>query len=471
MYKTLIVVDHAVSGAPNTLTFEQYLAEYPKKGEPKTRVINLCDTEHYLSRGYYCSLLAEARQHRVLPTVEVINDLRARECPAGIDVIATTHVFFGRANDPRWSSVGRKAFDAFPAPILKLTLYKRDQGADYWAERVGFNDLTAPLKRQCADALNDFTTRVWRTPRKPKAYRWDMAILIDPNEPHPPSDKLALARCVKAAAKLGIHAELLTADQLGSISQYDALFIRQTTAIDHLTYRLARQAEQEGLVVIDDATSILRCCNKVYLHDAFSYNGIPAPKTLMALDDSAAQIAQLEQAFDYPMVMKLPEGSFSTGVFKVQNQPELQARLTQMLADSALVLIQEYLYTDFDWRIGMLAGKPLYACRYHMAAGHWQIYNHDNSADNSGGFETLPTFEVPRAVLDAAIRSTRFIGNGLYGVDIKQRGEQIYVIEVNDNPSLDSEVEDAYLGTELYMTLMAEFATRLEARGRRGNNT
>ena len=29
--------------------------------------------------------------------------------------------------------------------------------------------------------------------------------------------------------------------------------------------------------------------------------------------------------------------------------------------------------TDFDWRIGVLEGKALYACRYFMARKHWQI--------------------------------------------------------------------------------------------------
>jgi glutathione synthase/RimK-type ligase-like ATP-grasp enzyme len=40
------------------------------------------------------------------------------------------------------------------------------------------------------------------------------------------------------------------------------------------------------------------------------------------------------------------------------------------------------------------------------------------------------------------------------------------VIEVNDNPNIDHDVEDRYLGNELYMQIMQEFANRLEQRGR-----
>jgi glutathione synthase/RimK-type ligase-like ATP-grasp enzyme len=101
-----------------------------------------------------------------------------------------------------------------------------------------------------------------------------------------------------------------------------------------------------------------------------------------------------------------------------------------------------------------------------MARNHWQIYNHGSKRFSSGGFETLPTFEVPKKVLDAAIKACSIIGKGLYGVDIKQKGNQVYVIEVNDNPSIDHKVEDLYLGNELYMHIMNEFAHRLEMRGR-----
>lgn len=78
----------------------------------------------------------------------------------------------------------------------------------------------------------------------------------------------------------------------------------------------------------------------------------------------------------------------------------------------------------------------------------------------------MATFEVPKAVLNAALRACKVIGNGLYGVDIKVKDELVYVIEVNDNPSIDYKIEDAWLGEELYMQVMSEFHRRLELRGR-----
>jgi len=97
-----------------------------------------------------------------------------------------------------------------------------------------------------------------------------------------------------------------------------------------------------------------------------------------------------------------------------------------------------------------------------MVKNHWQIYQHGESKSESGGFDTLPTFEVPRRVLQAAIAATKPIGNGLYGVDIKEVKGRGYVIEVNDNPSIDRGVEDKYLGDELYMQIMSEFLRRMQ---------
>lgn len=487
MSKTLIVLDQAEylpleDPELSIISFEQYLRDYPRRDEPRTRVINLCDTEHYLSRGYYCSLLAEARQHRVLPTVSTINDLRDLTSSAGSGLAMTLPAellaeaqqsgtqtmlaFFGWVEAPAWQKLARQVFDRFPAPILQFELTQDDGGLTLRVQRYAYAKLPAEEREQFLPRLAAFSERAWRGRSARRKARWDMAILVNPDEPNPPSDKDAIKRFVRAAGKVGINAETITIQQAGNIAEYDALFIRETTAIDHHTYRLARRAEQEGLLVIDDSTSILRCCNKVFLHDAFSYNRVPSLKTRFVTDSSEAQLLEIEQEFGFPLVIKMPEGAFSRGVFKVENRDALRAQLQELLADTALVLVQEYLFTDFDWRIGVLNGRPLYACRYHMARNHWQIYNHGVSRGSVGDSETLPTFEAPKAVLNAALKAASMIGKGLYGVDLKQKDRQVYVIEVNDNPSIDHDVEDLYLGNELYMQIMAEFAQRLDQRGR-----
>lgn len=489
MYKTLIVVDNDVlcSGdafsevsLPHVITFDSYLKNYPKINEPKTRIINLCDTERYLSKGYYCSLLAEARKHNVLPSVKTINGLRSlgddkEDLQLLIKSMDFSHivsagqecmVYFGSAEMPELQKLSAHIFNRYPAPIVKLVFFQSENGLGLKVERFSFSMLNASQRIAFNERLEDFVRNVWKIQVKQKRYRWDMAILVDPNEKVPPSDKDAIARFVKAATKYGIHAEVLSINELQHITQYDALFIRETTAIDHHTYRLACKAENSGLVVMDDSASILRCCNKVYLHDAFSYQKVPSLRTEVIGECNEETLDKVESVFSYPIILKMPEGSFSKGVYKVNNREELTQRWMELLQSSALILAQEYLYTEYDWRIGVLNGRAIYACRYLMARNHWQIYDHEAKGDISGGFETLPTFEVPKLVLDAALKACKIIGHGLYGVDIKYHNGHAYVLEVNDNPSIDHQVEDAYLGDELYMQIMGEFQRRLELRGR-----
>ena len=67
-------------------------------------------------------------------------------------------------------------------------------------------------------------------------------------------------------------------------------------------------------------------------------------------------------------------------------------------------------------------------------------------------------------MLRAAVRAANLIGDGLYGVDIKQVGRRALVIEVNDNPSLDSGYEDRVLGDALYARVAEFFRARVEAK-------
>ncbi|MFL1484137.1 RimK family protein [Marinobacter sp. LN3S78] len=496
MSRLLLVVDHARDWAPyypseDLLTFDQYL-QFSAPANSRVRVINLCQSARYLSQGYYCSLLAEARGHHVVPSVMTLNDLGRKGLfslqldeldPAVIqwlDGAASTGdskgnrsvrvmTFFGHAEVPELKSVARALFERFPCPILTVE-FRHRKGKGWQIESMkpaAPADLTEAQQDAFAAALDRFSSVIWRKPRTRRRYRFDLAMLVNPDEEMPPSDQVALERFEKAGRKLGINVERIGRRDYMRLPEYDGLFIRETTAIDHHTYRFARKAEAEGLVVIDDPVSILRCTNKVYLADLLRTNRVPTPKTLILSKDQKDAVAQVVEQLGLPVVVKIPDGAFSKGVLKAKDEKELKEALKTLFRQSALVLAQEYLYTDYDWRIGVLGGRAIYACKYYMVKGHWQIYQHGEAKQvDSGDFDTLPTYEVPRNVIQAALSATRLIGDGLYGVDIKQSGNRVAVIEVNDNPSIDSGVEDRFLGGELYTLIMQEFLTRMEAKRR-----
>ena len=261
---------------------------------------------------------------------------------------------------------------------------------------------------------------------------------------------------------MGLGTELITRDDSNRLSEFDALFIRETTSVDHHTYRIARKALAEGLVVIDDPESILRCSNKVYLAELMTRFRVPAPKTLIV---HSKNIDQVLKEFSLPVVLKQPDSAFSQGVVLARDQDRLQKEIKRLLVKSELVIAQEYVPSTFDWRIGILDRRPLFACKYHMAAKHWQILRKDGAGrEVYGKVETLPVTKAPKTVVRMALKAANLIGDGLYGVDLKQIGKKVYVIEVNDNPNIDAGYEDEVLQDELYLRVVEVFLKRIERR-------
>ena len=117
------------------------------------------------------------------------------------------------------------------------------------------------------------------------------------------------------------------------------------------------------------------------------------------------------------------------------------------------------------WRVGILDRQALYVCRYYMAPDHWQIIHSQRRRNRrEGKFESVPLERAPFQLIKPALRATNSIGDGLYGVDIKQIGSRFYVMEVDDNPNIDAGVEDGILKDALYDRILSVFLARIEAR-------
>ncbi len=443
------------------------------------RLFNLCRSYRYQSAGYYVSLLAEARRHKPMPNITTIQDFKTnaivRIVSDDLDELIQTSlapikseefllsIYFGRNLAKRYDRLSLKLFNQFQAPLLRAS-FVRDE--DHWQLRrvaaLSANEVPESHWPFVVEMATQYFAGRGPTVKKRSQPRFDLAILYNPNDPEPPSNEKALKKFIKAAEEAKISAELITRDDYARLAEFDALFIRDTTYVNHYTYRFSRRAAGEGLVVIDDPQSIVRCTNKVYLAEMLGRHKIPIPKTLVIHRDNTDTVAE---TLGFPCVLKKPDSAFSQGVVKVTNKEELKTRLEEFLGQSDLVIGQEFLPTTFDWRIGIVDQQPLYAAKYHMAPGHWQIIQHDSAGPrNYGKVETLPVEMAPTRAVQAALKAANLIGNGLYGVDVKQSNGKFFVIEVNDNPNLDSGLEDALLKDELYRRIMNVFLRRLEQR-------
>lgn len=443
-------------------------------------VINLCNDITYNSDGYYCSLLAQARGHKVIPSAGVLNKL---ESGAGIRMDSHMHkicnqwieknnitsdtwnldIFFGTCAEKPLEKIARFIFEQYPYPILRVILNNKRRNQIESVNQLKLSELDENQQTSFAEALDKFSTKVWRTPRSRKMPRYDIAIFYNPDEPFPPSNRKALAKFVDLAKRMNIHAELITEADISRLMEFDALFMRQTTSLNHITYHVCQKAKLADLVVIDDPMSIIRCTNKVYISELLQKEGIPAPKSLLLFKNKLSGYEEIVRNIGSPFILKIPDGSFSHGIAKISDKKQFTEQIDGFFSKSSITIAQEFLPTEFDWRIGILNGEALYACKYYMVNGHWQIYYHQNSGKSkSGTTETIPIYQVPKVIIKNAIRAASLIGRGLYGVDLKMVNGEAVVIEINDNPSIDYGIEDAILGDELYYRILNEFVKALE---------
>ncbi len=454
----------------------EYLTDKRFVAMRRAKVFNLCRTSSYQTLGYYVSLLAAARGHKPLPSVTTIQDLRlasllriaAEDLEDQVQRVLgslTTDrfvlsIYFGRNLAKKYDRLCQAIFGHFPAPLLRAEFVRVDKWRLNGLRTTSASEIPeAHLEFVVARALKFFANPHVTAPKQ--TARFDLAILVDPEERHSPSEPAAIRRFVKAAESLGMSASIIDRHDYGRIGEYDGLFIRATTQVDHYTYRFARRAEAEGLVVIDDPESIVRCSNKVYQAEIFEKHKIPCPKTLIAHRDNAHEIGK---QLGFPCVLKQPDSSFSTGVVKAKTEEELKAHLDAFFETSELVVAQEFLQSTFDWRVGIIDQKPLFVCKYYMARGHWQIRKAQGSGSSFGKVETLAVEDAPAEAVSVALAAANLIGRGLYGVDVKEVDGRFVVIEINDNPNVDVGCEDKLLKGELYKIIMGTFYSRLEAR-------
>jgi glutathione synthase/RimK-type ligase-like ATP-grasp enzyme len=472
MKESIIVIDEKFKSDFDGLGIEVFspieyiLMDTDKKTK---QVYNLSSELGYQDLGYYVSLLAMARKDKVIPSAQTIQDFKDRKIQKlfseeidGLiqqklkNIKAESYdlsVYFGSNLAEGYQKISWELYRLIQAPLFRVYFQKDTEWSVRKIKILTYKDISDLHKTFVVKKAEEYVKKKKTFKSLKKSYLYDLAMLYNPNEESPPSDKKALELFEESFKKVGFYTDVAQAKEITNISEYDALFIRETTNVSHYTYRIARKADKEGLVVIDDPESIVKCTNKIFLEQMLDRLDIKRPKTFIydkkMFDKNIAGI-------QFPCVIKKPDSAFSQGVHKAKTREELLHYADSLFKSTDLILIQEFLPTDFDWRIGVLNGEVLYACKYFMAKEHWQIINNDNNHE-TGEFESCDYRKVDDNVIRMALKASNAIGKGLYGVDIKQKGSDVYLIEVNDNPSIDHGVEDKFLGPELYVRIAKHF--------------
>jgi len=449
----------------------QYITQIEEREVTNANVYNLSAKASYQGIGYYVSLLALARGHRVFPEPSLIQDLKDRAMQKvyseefdelvqrKLSKIQSSEfelsIYFGKNLASKYDSLCKELNRIIKAPFFRVYFEKDTRWVIRKIKLINLSEIPPSHLEFAIELMHHYFSKKHSYRSTKKETYYDLAILIDSEETSPPSNKKALSLFADYGKKVGFHVDFITKKDQARLLEYDAIFIRETTNVNHHTYRMARRAQNDGLVVIDDPDSIIKCSNKIFLEELLDRLNIKRPKSVIINKDNYTTDIY---PFDYPRIVKRPDSAFSLGVYKARNEAEFHEICKRALEFSELILVQEFLPTDFDWRVGVLNGEVLYVSKYFMAKNHWQIV--DNKAKGhpiEGEDECVDPSKAPKKVLSTALKACKLIGRGLYGVDLKQRGEDIYVIEVNDNPNIDHGVEDSFLGEKLYEKMMKNF--------------
>ncbi|HET9579776.1 MAG TPA: RimK family protein, partial [Usitatibacter sp.] len=456
---TLIVTDQKeewpfeIPGAA-VLTARRYFEE-PESGlEGSIQVVNLCRTGRYQGRGYYVSLLAEARGQRPLPEAKTVEDLKSEAHVQALsaELEPLVHetlqhdesdrfeldVYLGKDPAQRHQALAERLFAGVRAPLLRALFGRTER---QWrldaVQAIGVADIPAQHRAFLLEAVKAFVaeTSIPR-PQRSGTGRPRLAILWDPNEAHKPSNEEALQRLVRAAPLVGLEAELIGPDALERLPEFEGLFNRASPEVNGVTYEFVRRAESLGMPVVDDPGSILKCLNKVFMHELMCRHRIAQPHTLIV---HRGNVDQVVPTLGLPCVLKLPDSGFGLDVMKIESEEDLRKEAERFFKVSELIVAQEWLPTGFDWRIGVYDRRPLFVAKYFMAPGHWKVNQVVAGQQKlvEGKTEAMSVGEAPEQVVNMAVRAANLIGRGLYGVDLKQVEDRCYLVEVNCNPNID----------------------------------
>ena len=133
------------------------------------------------------------------------------------------NIYFGKCREKGLERVARFIFENYPCPLLRVALNTHPKNQIESIQFLPLNRLDDEEQDFFANTLDNFNKKIWRAPKSAKAPRYSLAVLIDPKEKFPPSNKGALHKLSEVAKKMNIHVEMITEDDAMRLLEFDAL--------------------------------------------------------------------------------------------------------------------------------------------------------------------------------------------------------------------------------------------------------
>jgi hypothetical protein len=205
---------------------KDYLTNPEFTTQKNVRVFNLCKDYSYQSKGYYVSLLAEARGHKVIPNVKNIRDFKA---PAVVKIISdeideliqkslhkltgtefVLSIYFGQNVSAQYLELSQALYRVFQAPLLRAKFVFKQKWFIQSIRPISVDEIPETHKEMVDQFAIEYFQKDRYVSPKTEDYVYDLGILTNPEEVEPPSNKEAIQRFIEAAQDTGFRVEIIT---------------------------------------------------------------------------------------------------------------------------------------------------------------------------------------------------------------------------------------------------------------------
>ena len=181
----------------------------------------------------------------------------------------------------------------------------------------------------------------------------------------------------------------------GSVGRFDA-------SLDLLS-----QLEKANFFVINNRETIEVCGDKFRTTLKLTENNIPTPKARIIRDIES--VDEICSDFDnkFPLVLKTIKGSKGVGVLMVKSYSDLVSvlQLVWKTDPDVEMLLQEYVKSDFDYRIHVLNNEVIGGMKRIRKTKDFRTnYSLGNDVEN------VPVDEMSDELKEIAIKSTKAVG-------------------------------------------------------------
>lgn len=224
-------------------------------------------------------------------------------------------------------------------------------------------------------------------------------------------------------------AEIVNANLNVSLKGCDVLIPKIGSHELELQISFLKTFESMNIPVLNSTKAIMNAKNKIRTLQVLADHGLPFPSSIIIRRLKYVKDA-VKKAGGYPVILKLPFGTWGNGVFLIKTPYSLYITLEKIEKNfmGDIMILQKFIpeANGADYRAFVLGDKVIASMKRTAKSGDFRSNLH------LGG-EAVPV-TLTKKEQDIAIAAAKALGLGMAGVDIIRSRREPLIIEVNANP-------------------------------------